>query len=423
MKRNDTVDAQVSVLTGGKDCHYTFGLVTALAARGLKIELIGGDDFEEAGWALPPDIKLINLRGDGNLRASLLKKIRRVLIYYVRLLLYAATARPKIFHILWNSKFELFDRTILMVFYRLLGKKIALTAHNVNAGERDGADGFINRVSLRAQYRLCDAIFAHTNKMKAQLVSDFGVADEKIFLIPFGINNAVPQTELNRENARQRLGLQAEHKVILFFGNVAPYKGLHYLVEAFESIAMEETQARLVIAGRPKGPPEYWKRICADLENKPWRGRVSQTMDFIPDSDIEIYFKAADVLVMPYVHIFQSGILFLAYSFGLPVIATDVGSLKEDIVEGQTGFTCQPENGAALAECIRAYFRSDLYRQLETRRSEIIHFAGEKHSWKQVATTTTKAYSQIMSEKRDPGLVSKMDKHDEALSFDSHSGL
>ena len=74
------------------------------------------------------------------------------------------------------------------------------------------------------------------------------------------------------------------------------------------------------------------------------RGEYCFGAEFIPDEETEIYFKAADVLVLPYRHIYQSGVLFLGYSFGLPVLAADVGSLKDEIVEGKTGFVFRPED-------------------------------------------------------------------------------
>ena len=76
---------------------------------------------------------------------------------------------------------------------------------------------------------------------------------------------------------------------------------------------------------------------------------------------MELYIKAAGVLVLPYVHIFQSGVPFLAYSFGLPVIATDVGTLRQDIVEGRTGFVCRPQDSSDLARTIDKYFESELF--------------------------------------------------------------
>ena len=421
MKKADTFRPKISVLTGGKDPHYSSGLVSALGAAGVKLDLIGGNEFEIFPW--PPEIRLLNLRGDQRKNAGLLDKMRRVLIYYFRLLVYAARSKTSIFHILWNNKFELFDRTLLMVFYKLLGKKVALTAHNINVGERDGCDSFLNRISLRIQYRLCDRIFVHTTRMKAELVSEFGVSEDKIVLIPFGNYNAVPHTGLTGKQARARLGLRAEDKVLLFFGGIAPYKGLQYLVEAFDTVARQEPSARLVIAGEPKDDGDYWKQIQATLQSKPWHDRLVQNIEYIPDQDIELYFKAADIAVLPYVRIFQSGIFFLAYSFGLPVIATDVGSLKEDIIEAETGMVCEPRNAADLARVIKKFFQSDLYHHLESRRHEILSFANKKHSWGEVVSVTTAVYKGLLCEMENPDPLLEHEANDETFSLNSHSGI
>ena len=421
MKNESPFDPNISVLTGGKDPHYSYGLVSALGAAGIKLDLIGGNEFEIFAW--PPEIRFLNLRGDQRKNAGLPDKINRVLNYYFRLLRYAARSKARIFHILWNNKFELFDRTLLMLFYKALGKKIVLTAHNININERDGGDSFLNRFSLRLQYRLCDRILVHTNKMKAKLVSEFGVSETKIVLIPYGINNAVPHTGLTGEQARARLGLRAENKVLLFFGGIAPYKGLHYLVEAFDIIAKQEPSARLVIAGQSKDNGDYWKQIHAALQKKSWRDRLVQNIEYISDRDIELYFKAADVAVLPYVHIFQSGIFFLAYSFGVPVIATDVGSLKEDILEGKTGMLCEPQDAAALARVIQKFFQSDLYHHPESRRHEILSFANKKHSWSEVVSITSAAYRGLLLEMERPDLLLDHGANDETFSLNSHSGI
>jgi len=81
-----------------------------------------------------------------------------------------------------------------MAYYKLLGKKLVRTVHNVNAGRRDANDTWLNRLSLKTQYRLSDHMFVHTEKMKREMIADFGVPAEKISIIPFGINNTVPNT-------------------------------------------------------------------------------------------------------------------------------------------------------------------------------------------------------------------------------------
>ncbi|HEY1663731.1 MAG TPA: glycosyltransferase family 4 protein [Verrucomicrobiae bacterium] len=402
MTEKDNFKPQVSVLTAGRDRHYTLGLANALVAAGINFDFIASDELEAPELLHSPQVRFLNLRGDQSVGAGLLNKIFRVLAYYLRLIVYAATSRAKVFHILWNNKFEFFDRTLLMLYYKMLGKKIVFTAHNVNAGARDGCDSFANRFSLKFQYRLCDGIFVHTQKMKAELVSDFGVPPGKVVLIPFGLNQEVPDTAMTPGEARERLGLRAEDKVILFFGNIAPYKGLQFLIEAFTNIAKKDPKARLVIAGRPKGPPEYWQEIRQQIECSQWFDRVIQKIEYIPDADTEIFFKAADVLVLPYVHIFQSGVLSLAFSFGLPVIAADVGSLKEEIIAGKTGLVFEPGNSAQLARAIRDHFQSDLYTGLAAHRTEIQAMANEKYSWAKVAAITVETYSGPGRNKKFP---------------------
>ena len=125
----------------------------------------------------------------------------------MRLIRYVAKAEPKVFHILWNNKFELFDCTLLMLYYKLMRKRLVFTAHNVNASKRDSNDSWRNRLSLRAQYALCDHIFVHTEGMKADLLSDFGVPESKVSVIPFGINNTVPNTSLSSAEAKRQLGI------------------------------------------------------------------------------------------------------------------------------------------------------------------------------------------------------------------------
>ena len=140
----------------------------------------------------------------------------------------------KVFHILWNNKFAIFDRTFLTLYYKLLRKRIVLTAHNVNIGKRDGKDTRLSRLTFQIQYDLADHIFVHTDKMKSELISEFGVTGTRITVIPFGINNAVPRTNLSPSEARRRLGIRDTDKAILFFGKIGPYKGLDYLVAAFQ---------------------------------------------------------------------------------------------------------------------------------------------------------------------------------------------
>jgi glycosyltransferase involved in cell wall biosynthesis len=235
-------------------------------------------------------------------------------------------------------------------------------------------------------------------------VDQFGVSSNAVTIIPYGVNNAVPASDLTREEARRRIGLRSGEKGILFFGAIKRYKGLQYLVEAFEMLAGKHSDFRLIIAGeRKKGSDEYLDRILSRIAGSEFRESVIQKIEFIPDEEIEVYFKAADVAVLPYTEIFQSGILFLTYNFGLPVIASDVGSFREDVIEGRTGFVCRAEDAADLAAKIEMYFESDLFRRLEEHRKSIRDFVYCEHSWDKVSEITRGAYAELIGAKEVKG--------------------
>lgn len=393
----DSMGIRVGLLTGGDDPHYSHGLAEALANAGVLVEYIGSDALDSPVLRNNRNIQFLNLRGDQSENATYLQKLLRLGRYYLRLLRYSARTRAKILHILWNNKFELFDRTLLMLFYRLCGKQVVITAHNVNVAKRDGYDSWINRRTLSVQYNLCSNIFVHTEKMRAELSEDFSIPTEKVSVIPFGLNDAAPRTGLSGAQARERLGVQPDDLVLLFFGQIAPYKGLHFLVEALPAIYQHVPRVRVVIAGKVKrGSEDYWHTVDAEISQLECHQRVICRIEHIPDEDIEIYFKAADALVVPYVQIFQSGLPFLAYSFGLPVLATDVGSLSELIVAGENGFVCEPCNADALASMIRRYADSELCAQLPGRRAAIAEAAREQHSWGRVARITTSVYEELV---------------------------
>jgi glycosyltransferase involved in cell wall biosynthesis len=387
----------IALLTGGDDKTYAIGLTLALAARNIFVDYIGSTAIDSPELHTSSLIEFLNLRGDQTESAPALTKIRRILLYYARLIRYAFVSKRPVFHILWNNKFELVDRIALMILYRLMGKKLVFTAHNVNAAKRDGRDSVVNRASLRFQYFMCDRIFVHTNRMKDELCRDFGAPAEKVCVIPFGINNTYPTTRLSFSEAKSRLGL-AGRKTMLFFGQIAPYKGLDHLVAAMAQPSLAGSEICLIIAGKVKqGHASYWETIDAEIARLKLESRIVKRVSFIPEQDVEIYFKAADVLILPYVEISQSGLPFLAYSFGLPVVATDVGELKEDVIPGETGFMSPPRDPAGLASSISAYFSSDLYSQLDAKRRFISEFANERYSWSKVGEITRDVYEDLLA--------------------------
>jgi glycosyltransferase involved in cell wall biosynthesis len=395
------VDIDVGLLTGCQDRPYAFGLALALISKGVSVDVIGGDETDCAGLHTAPRLNFLNLGGRRQQKAGLTRKASRLLGYYARLIRYSMSAKPKIFHILWNNRFEYFDRTLLMLYYKLRGKKIVLTAHNVNQARRDSNDSLLNRLTLKTQYRLVDRIFVHTQKMKTELLMDFGVREHAVTVIRHPINNAFPDTDLTPAEAKRRLRITVDERTILFFGRIRPYKGIEHLLAAFRQLVTTHANYRLIIAGEPKkGSEKYLDEIQQTISRDCNPGQVILKIQFIPDAEMELFLKAADVLVLPYNEIFQSGVLFLGYSFGLPVVATDVGSFREEIIEGRTGFLCRPGDPADLAKAIETYFASDLFKGLNNHRREIKDYAYANHSWGAVGELTRNVYEELLGRDR-----------------------
>jgi len=244
-----------------------------------------------------------------------------------------------------------------------------------------------------------DAVVAHSEHGAARLRDEVGLPGERVRVIPHGAFDYL--TELGAAEKPLPAELEgAEGPVILSFGLIRAYKGLEYLVAAFQQIAAGDNNYRLIIAGEPKKESQqYWRDIQRTIEREETGKRVIQEIRFVPDEETELYFKAADVLVLPYTEIFQSGVLFLAYGFGLPVIATDVGSLRDDIIEGQTGFVCRPSDAADLAEVLKKYFDSSLFHALDRKRGEIKAFARSRNSWNVVGDITRAVYGRLLAKR------------------------
>jgi glycosyltransferase involved in cell wall biosynthesis len=388
-------DLQIALLTGCKDRPYAFGLATALVSNDVSVEFVGSDDLDSPELHTTPKLRFLKL-GE-KLKGSPFAKASTQLVYYWRLIRYALRSSPAVFHILWNNRIEYFDRTLLMLLYKLQGKKVVLTAHNVNQRKRDSNDSLFNRLTLKSQYQLVDHIFVHTQKMKDELVEDFSVRERAVTVLRHPINNAFPDTDLTAAEAKRRLGIRDDEKTLLFLGRITPYKGLEYLLDAFERLSASDMHYRLIIAGQlKKGTENYSEDIQRRISAASCRERILFDNQFIPDEKMELYLKASDVMVLPYTEIFQSGVLFLSFTFGLPVVAADVGSFREDVVESRTGFLFRPRDSGDLIRAVEAYFSSDLFKNLGKCRDDIRQYFREHHSWNAVALTTRQVYAQLM---------------------------
>jgi len=387
---------KISILNAGQQTDYLYGIVSGLSEiPSLEIEVV--DSISSIGVVdTLQHTALFNLRGDNLSPQSPVVKAYRIFTYYIRLLWYTAHTSSKLFHIQWENSISLVDRTILVLYYKLFGKKLVYTAHNIDKDARDGQTTFLRRSSLELMYHLMDGVIVHTQKMKDELCQLFHVSPEKVVVIPHGINNRIPRRGVTQQEARKMLGIESTAHTILFFGQIDEYKGVEILIEAASLLVKENPEVVLMIVGKPKRQHTYAAALKSQAAKMLPEKNVLFRMQFIPADEVETFFAAADCLVLPYKCIYQSGVIFLSYRFGLPIIATDVGSFREDVLDGVTGFICQPDDVKDMAEKLRIFFGSTLFHQHEQTHADIIDRAEKKYSWSNIGRQTVDLYSRVL---------------------------
>ena len=208
--------------------------------------------------------------------------------------------------------------------------------------------------------------------------------DARFVSIPHPLYNHFGES-VEREKAEERLGLDKGKRNILFFGLIRDYKGLDILLQAFAGL---DDKYQLIIAGEPYGSFDKYSEIISSI---PDNGRIKLFTRYIADEEVPLFFSASDVCVLPYRSATQSGISAISYHFGLPMITTDVGGLKEAIEGPGTGIVVDRVDTALIRDAIVEYFEKELGGRLR----ENIAAQREQLSWNSFADKLLKFHTTL----------------------------
>lgn len=383
-------------MVAGDAVDYVFSLVQSLARLGLHIELLGGDDYENPKYS--PLVTFVNIRGSRDARSAWHEKLTRVLRYYYRLIGHVWRSEAKTVHI-QSFRFAFIEGLLLVFLIRCLGKWVVYTAHNV---QPKGRNNKFNYILFRLIYMNVDHIICHSNDMKHKLMSRYRVRSRKITIAGHGLFDEIPMTWMPQDDARQRLGLDPHARVVLLFGRIRPYKGYEFALEALDYLSESTAPVMYLIAGEAirSQNQTYLDQLKAYVRDKKLEHMVRFDDFHIPEADLELYFQAADVALLPYTEgDFQSGVLFLAYRFGLPVVASNVGSFPDDVVSGVQGYIFEAGNPRSLAASLDQFYQC-LYPKADLRQA-IRTYTEKLYSWDQASAVTYELYQQT-SRHEDP---------------------
>lgn len=402
----------VEPLATGGMIHYAYQLCTALAEEGADVTLVTEQGYEPAG--MPHNFRVVPLLHlwpsyDQAPAGTIKRKIRRLwrglrlVQQWANLTRYLLTEKPDLIQFgKINFPFEAFFLSQL----RRRGLPLAQICHEFEL--REHGNGLWARLGGRlyqAVYAQFAIIFLHGQFNRDRFAALFKFPNNagatlpvypQLWAIDHG-NETIFQSQHGGPAASQKLSQQYQlpyrEPVILLFGNLTPSKGLSTLLSAF-ALVRAQIEARLVVAGYPTKHTDMagLRQLAAELGIEEW---VTWDCRYIPAGEVGPLMELATVAVYPYHSSTQSGALQVAYAFGRPVVATQVGGLPEAVEDGQSGLLVPAQDPAALAQAILAIVTNPTRAAAMGQYAR--HLSENRFAWRPIARQILAVYEQFLS--------------------------
>jgi len=248
----------------------------------------------------------------------------------------------------WNPFFALLYATVANLSKFSTGCRVLYFCENLVSHESRFADRILTRIGLSP----VDRIIVLSRDVESA-VAEF-VPDKPVGRAALPVYDCFKTGEnITRVDARRRLGLPENGKILLFFGYIRKYKGLDYLLDAFPAAAAKIPGLELLVVGEFYDPRKKYDQKVASLGIT----KAVRIIDrYVDNDEVEVFFRAADLVVLPYVSATQSGIIQIAKAFGAPVLSTKVGGLAEEV---ENAILVEPADSGALSSGIIEYFESE----------------------------------------------------------------
>ena len=327
--RESTTGQARLLLASGFQPDYVREVANAHARLGCDVRVIGGDMHE--GQPYDANVTLLNLRGNDKRDRNPVRELTKLAVYYARVFRCVALSNATIVYDVSIGR-PLLRCLLMYPLFKLLGKRIVYTAHNVLPHD---ADTVRNRIVYWIVYRvLADAIVVHGQAIKERLVEEFDVDTDRVHAVAHGTYHPHDSRNVTKQSAREKLNIRPHERVLLCFGLQRYYKGTHFVIEALSKYRAKN----ITLLVRGHAPERSYQDLIQRMVQA-HRGEVKFDAQFgaVPDDEMELLFKAADIVLLPYLEGSQSGIKFMAYAYGRPVLASSIGSLREYIQSGVTG--------------------------------------------------------------------------------------
>lgn len=270
----------------------------------------------------------------------------------------------------WHPFFAPAMFTICSVLKLMRRTKVVFICHNVLPHEKS----LVDRILAAFAFSVSDGFLVQSREDRDKLLRIRRNAP--VIVHPHPIYDFFGTGSLTKEAAREKIASPAG-PLLLFFGYIRGYKGLSYLIEAMPLIR-EKVPAKLLVVGEFYDDPAPYTELVGRLG---LADAVRFENRYVANEEVEGFFAASDLVILPYVSATQSGIVQIAIASDRPVIVTDVGGLSEAVSPEKTGFVVPPRDPAALARAVIRFFEEGW----AVKMAPWFAVERERFSWKAMA--------------------------------------
>ena len=368
---------------GGMD-YYDFGLCDGIASSGVSVRLYTCDETKE-----PEHANFVIKRPFDRIYGSSPKWLRlfRYIWGAIRAFYDVKVHAIPICHL------HFFDASFLeainVAFCRLLGLKIVITVHDV--------ESFVGIAGVSKLghwlYHSADLLIVHNQFSRLSFLNIFPDLADRVKIVPHGnyLHMIHPIDDVVK--ARQELALPLNVPILLFFGQIKTVKGLDLLLKALPDVVAIYPEVTVVIAGR------VWKDDFAQYEQLIGQLGLSHNcvlhIRYIPNELTDLYFGSADVVILPYKKIYQSGVLLMAMSYGRAVIASDLPAMSEIISDKVNGYLFTANDSESLSQTI---LQAVAFPEQRNGISEqALRLMKQDFSWHEIGRKSCQLYFSLVS--------------------------
>jgi glycosyltransferase involved in cell wall biosynthesis len=260
---------------------------------------------------------------------------------------------------------------------KIMNLRCVVTVHDVNSFDKKAS-----RIVEKRCYSLIDGIIVHNESSRKDLLIK-NVSIKRIAIIPHGnytpFISKLPYNETN------------DVFTLLFFGQIKKVKGLDVLLKSVKLVKEKNYRIHLIVAGKAwKSDFDYYLDLIDRLDIN---DAVSTDFRYIPDNEVSSFYSRADLVVLPYTEIYQSGVLLLTMSYGRPVLCSDLNAFREIVIDGETGFLFQNKNERDLANNIIHIIQNKSILPDIIKNANVL--IESKYNWVNIGRMTLDFYNSI----------------------------